>query len=162
MSRFREQAGDTIVEVLIAIAVVSAVLGSAYVVVNRTLDNALQAQEHTEALKVAEAQLEQLKAATAANASSDVFDTSNRVHCFDSAGNLVEFPVVNTLPQDPSTYPAACISGSVNYRTGIVYEEGFNSTDPLDDVFKIYVNWPGPTGGQDQVSLVYKVYRETP
>jgi hypothetical protein len=57
----RNSAGDTIVEVLIAVAVVSLVLGAAFAVVNRTLHNAQQAREHTEALNLLQGQLERVK-----------------------------------------------------------------------------------------------------
>ena len=53
--------GDTIVEVLIAIAVVSMVLGGAYVTTNRSLLSARDAQERAIALKLTESQIEQLK-----------------------------------------------------------------------------------------------------
>ena len=53
--------GDTMVEVLIAIAVVSMILGGAYVTTNRSLQATRAAQERAIALKLAEAQLERLK-----------------------------------------------------------------------------------------------------
>ena len=55
---FRKQTGDTIVEVLSAIAVSSAVLGTAYGITNRTVKNQQQITEHSIALKLAEQQLE--------------------------------------------------------------------------------------------------------
>jgi prepilin-type N-terminal cleavage/methylation domain-containing protein len=53
--------GDTIVEVLIAIAVISLILGGAYVTTNHSLLAVRDAQEHGDALKLTESQLEQLK-----------------------------------------------------------------------------------------------------
>jgi prepilin-type N-terminal cleavage/methylation domain-containing protein len=55
------QRGDTLVEVLIAIAVVSLVLGGAYVTTNRSLQATRSAQERAIALKLAESQIEQIK-----------------------------------------------------------------------------------------------------
>lgn len=55
------QRGDTIVEVLISIAIVSMILGGAYVMTNRSLQATRGAQERSNALKVVEAQLEILK-----------------------------------------------------------------------------------------------------
>jgi Tfp pilus assembly protein PilV len=55
------QRGDTIVEVLISIAIVSMILGGAYVMTNRSLQATRGAQERSNALKVVEAQLETLK-----------------------------------------------------------------------------------------------------
>lgn len=53
--------GDTIVEVLIAIAVVSMTLGGAYVTTNKSLRADRGAQERSNALKLVETQLESLK-----------------------------------------------------------------------------------------------------
>lgn len=55
------QRGDTIVEVLIAIAVISLILGGAYVTTNTSLRATRSAQERGNALKLVESQLEQLK-----------------------------------------------------------------------------------------------------
>lgn len=62
MSRFLklDNRGDTIVEVLLAIAIVSAILGAAYVSVNQSSFGIRQSQERSEALKFTEAQLELL------------------------------------------------------------------------------------------------------
>ena len=56
-------AGDTIVEVLIAIAVVSLVLGGAFTSTRRSSNTTRTAQEQGEALKLAESQVEQIKIA---------------------------------------------------------------------------------------------------
>lgn len=53
--------GDTLVEVMIAIVIVSTVLGGAYVVSNHSLQATRSAQERSNALKLGEAQIEQLK-----------------------------------------------------------------------------------------------------
>jgi prepilin-type N-terminal cleavage/methylation domain-containing protein len=56
------QRGDTLVEVMVAIVIVATVIGGAYVVSNRSLQSTRSAQERSNALKLAEAQIEQLKA----------------------------------------------------------------------------------------------------
>ena len=53
--------GDTIVEVLIAISVMSLLIGGAFVLTNRSLQGTRAAQERLNALKLVESQLEQLK-----------------------------------------------------------------------------------------------------
>src|SRR5438309_3169170 len=63
MRRFKlNSAGDTIIEVLLALAVLASVLGGAYVSSNRSLSGARDAQERGEALKLVEEQLERLRA----------------------------------------------------------------------------------------------------
>ena len=58
---WRQQCGDTIIEVLIAMSVVGLVLGAAFGIANRAALTGRAAQERTDALKVAESQLELLK-----------------------------------------------------------------------------------------------------
>lgn len=62
--------GDTIVEVLIAIAIISLIVGGAYVTTNKSLLATRGSQERGNAVKLTEAQLEQLKGAIAKNAAS--------------------------------------------------------------------------------------------
>lgn len=63
MNRWKQmrERGDTLVEVLIAISVVSLILGGAYITTNRSLLATRAAEERGNALKLAESQLEQLK-----------------------------------------------------------------------------------------------------
>lgn len=66
--------GDTIVEVLLAIAIVSAVLGGAFVSANRSLNGTRVSQERSQAVKLAQGQAELLSAATKdTTASTDIF-----------------------------------------------------------------------------------------
>ncbi len=67
--RFRRltERGDTVVEVLIAIAVVSLVLGGAFVTSNRNLQNTRDSEERSNALKMAESQVEQLRSLVSTN-----------------------------------------------------------------------------------------------
>lgn len=57
----RQQRGDTIVEVLICILIVSMILTGAYVTTNRSTTGVRDAQEHAEALKLVQSQLEQIR-----------------------------------------------------------------------------------------------------
>lgn len=147
LSLRHQSRGDTIIEVLIAIAIVSLTLGSAYAVTNRTLRNARQAQEHTEALKLLEGQLEQLKAA--AKVSGSTVFSGAAIFCMDSNGTMVPIGG-SSLPA--SSYPAACSVGTVpgGYHLGI--ERGSNN------VFTAQANWDGPTGSVENVSLIYRLY----
>ncbi len=56
-----KQAGDTIVEVLIALAVISLTIAVSYATAQRALRTGQRAHEQTEALKIAESQIEALK-----------------------------------------------------------------------------------------------------
>lgn len=83
------QRGDTLVEVLIAIAVVSLILGGAYVTTNRSLQATRAAQERSTALKLAESQIERIKGLVGTDPDS-VFGTGvPTVFCISSADGSV-------------------------------------------------------------------------
>jgi type II secretory pathway pseudopilin PulG len=159
MRRSLGNRGDTIVEVLVAIAVASAVLGSAYLIVNRTLANSQQAQEHSEALGIAQGQVEQLQARSSAG-NTDIYNPGNNQHCFDGSGTLQDItPKLKALPSDvdsdSSKYPSGCsgLGSQGFYRTAFEYDSKANS-------FTVYVDWPSATGhGDDHVSLSYRPYK---
>jgi prepilin-type N-terminal cleavage/methylation domain-containing protein len=68
------QRGDTIIEVLISITVIALVMGMAYGTAGRALATTRSSQERLEALKLAEGQIERIKAQhKAAGATADIF-----------------------------------------------------------------------------------------
>jgi prepilin-type N-terminal cleavage/methylation domain-containing protein len=85
MNRTIRQRGDTIIEVLLAMAVIGLVMGAAFGIANRSVNIGRSAQERTEALKIAESQLEKLKAKTPA-----VITPAPVNFCIDNAGALVD------------------------------------------------------------------------
>jgi prepilin-type N-terminal cleavage/methylation domain-containing protein len=74
----KNQRGDTLVEVLIAIMVVSAVLVAGYTTTTHSINTMQDTQEHSEALQLAQTQLEYLH-----NASKTGRPNGG---CFDNAG----------------------------------------------------------------------------
>jgi hypothetical protein len=235
------------------------VIGGAYAVANKTLANSQQAQEHSEALKIAEGQLEQLKVATTpedltypscdpicsdpadaadpadladlsdpalpsdptdgsgtqpalclmndprpecggsctkktpgckctgfvcrllgvrANRGSDVAvlesgrevafklaATASKtvIFCFNKNGNgdVVLFPGnPASVPADEADYPDECAKMGLGefFRTAIKYSDNSTAGDPLDDFYTVYVQWPGPTGHDEQVSMSYRAF----
>ena len=60
MKIFRQR-GDTLVEVLIAIAVAAFAIGTAYSISNKSLQHAISARERNESLNIAESQIADLK-----------------------------------------------------------------------------------------------------
>lgn len=153
MKLLRSNRGDTIVEVLISMAIASFVLGGAYALVNRTLANSQQAQEHSEALKIAEGQLEQLKGKQPTLVGTNVF-------CYSKDDNsLVPFPGALSVPATEADYedPCKAIGIAGYYRVAVLYNRN-DASNPYDDLYTAYVRWPGPTGGNDEVSLSYRVH----
>lgn len=136
----RSMRGDTILEVLIAIAVVSSILGSVFVLANRTTQNSRQAQEHQEALKYASSQIELLNE-----------------YMRQSGGNRPtssSFCMQQTVLQ-PYEYTGAAPT-QCQYDTGS-YKYSFKiSYDATNKVYIVTVMWPGATGGNDTISLAYR------
>jgi Tfp pilus assembly protein PilV len=133
------QIGDTIIEVMIAILVLSLTIGGAYGIANRSLKSARQAQEHGEALKLAESQLENVKA-QAIKPGTTIFSTNN--FCFDAAGN-------------PTT--SSC---QFNNR----YNVSISQTSQANNVyqFTIRVQWESVgLSGTDQITMYYRVINES-
>lgn len=122
--------GDTIVEVLIAIAVVSVVLAGAFASVRNSVNATRTAQEQGEALKLAESQVEQIKAAISAG-TPDVVAASD----FCINGGVLTAGCVNT--------------NGIDYTTVVTHTAGSNE-------FVVRVNWNSLSGGINNVELDYR------
>jgi len=136
------QTGDTIVEVLLAIAVVSMVLSGAFVSVNRSLKAGRQSQERGEAMKFAQSQLEQLKQA-AKDPSKNIFGT----------GGPTPYCLNNTLDRVATTDPACNQGPDGRYELSI-------TRDATTGTFTSRVVWNAfQSASQENVSLSYRVYQ---
>lgn len=134
-----KQTGDTIVEVLIAILVISSVLGGAYTSANSSSNSNRQAQERGEALKLAEEQVEKIKA-------------------------LVEMP---TLPAagtsfcivDPITVQTNLVLCKVTDRAAGYSTIIRRGTAPADNTYVVTSTWAKAGGGADQrLTITYRIY----
>ncbi|CAN5448619.1 hypothetical protein BH10PAT3_BH10PAT3_8260 [soil metagenome] len=156
------QRGDTIVEVLIAMAVASSVLALTYVTMNRNLNITRASQERTEASKVVQGQIEALKARTDAGRTlvSDNF-------CIDATdGSEIELPpgIPNTTGSTPAARLAAddfskyinplgvtedCVSSGL-YHYGAILVSG--------TTYRFYVRWERVGGGgREEIIMVYSL-----
>ena len=144
--------GDTIVEVLLAILVVSTILGGAFVSARRSQTGIRGTQERVEALKVAEAQLERIRAIAKSSASSTLY--ANPVtFCIDT-GNTKQAATLRTLATEnfanTTWHPAGCNSqpaGGVTYYT-------VTQRTAADNTFTVYTRWDGVGGsGRQEVQL---------
>lgn len=153
------QRGDTIVEVMIVLAVLGSALGISYSTANKSLLNARQAQESAEAAKLAQSQVESLYILAAVTNDTDPNYIFNDGETFCvSAGNLVKFPgsvtpasVQRDLDYD-ADYPAACKSADGLYHYSVKFTGA-------DHKFNIVVVWDDVMGeGRDTVNLSYRIY----
>lgn len=138
--------GDTIVEVLISIAILSLILGGAFVTTNNSLQGNRAAQERVNALKLVESQLEQIKNLAKTNSSAIFGSAVPASFCISNAGTVV------------SSSAAACAVGTDGNPTGT--EPIFHiSITQSSNVFTITSVWNNIRGGsQENLQMVYKVY----
>lgn len=139
--KYLSQAGDTIVEVLIAISVVSLVLVAAYQTTRYNTRTGQDTQEHSQALKLAEAQVEYLRA----NGGLEVPPYRHKYSCFKDGAEA-------GLPFGTA---ADC-----------VYEPLGSGTDPsyviaitqaaAGSAYQVSITWTSLNGGNNNVSLLYR------
>ena len=146
-SSLGRQAGDTIVEVLIAIAIISVVLGGAYVSTNRSLLATRAAQERVSALKLAESQMEQIKGLAASDPDQLFGGTAPSPFCISKATGL---PVEDDDP--------ACAVGLSGDPTTAVPLFTISITRTGND-FAITETWTDVSGRiTDSLEMRYRVY----
>jgi type II secretory pathway pseudopilin PulG len=130
------QRGDTIVEVLIAVAIISFVLAVSYATTSNSAKDTVDAQEHSQALRAVESQLEFLHEKGSTNASNVCFDTNGAEQSSGSAactvspygaGTQPEYNLVITKPSaGPSGYYTVTatwpsVHGNGNSTVGMYY-----------------------------------------
>lgn len=141
----RSKRGDTIVEVLIAVAVLGLIIAAGFAIANRSLRGVRRAQERSEALKIAERQIERIKHFSKSAPSS--FFRNGARYCVLSSGA--------TAPEND----AACKEGP-DGRYATVTEVNATGEASGQYIFTITVTWTRLGGdGQDILELYYKAYR---
>jgi prepilin-type N-terminal cleavage/methylation domain-containing protein len=146
------QRGDTIVEVLIAIAVISMVLAGAYATTNRSLLATRAAQERSNALKLVETQLEQIKGMSVADPDT-LF------------GNVPGSFCVTPALAIASSNDNACRVDAAGQPNDVepIYNLSVTRSGPDGQggyVFTVTSEWVDPSGRHDnQVRTIYRVYR---
>ncbi|HEU4914118.1 MAG TPA: hypothetical protein VFT16_01805 [Candidatus Saccharimonadales bacterium] len=142
----QSQKGDTIVEVLIAIAVITSVLGGAFVMTNRSLQNTRTSQERVNAVKLVESQVELLKSLAATNSPAIFGAGVPAPFCINSARIAV------------ASNTAACkVDTSGNATTS---QPAFNlAVTRSGNTFTVTNTWIDiRSGGSNTVQMKYRVY----
>jgi type II secretory pathway pseudopilin PulG len=137
--RGRKQAGDTIIEVLMAIVVVSFMLVAAYVTVNKNTATNQETQERSQATQLATTQLEFLHVSSLGS-----------FNCFDSTGT----------PAGTVADNSACVvnsDGSKN-TTGSQPKYTIAITQPSAGTYQVSVTWDSLVAGHitSNVTLYYQ------
>lgn len=169
-----QQRGDTIVEVLIALAILSLAFVISYVTANSALIDSQNSQEHSMALEYLDTQAELLRyAASQVNQAiipASEFSTGGKAFCLSvpmtigaipTAKNVDYIPFTNSLPdfQYKSTiltsdYPIQCQVGS-GFKYYLAIQPG-----PKNNDFQIWLWWYGLGSlGVQQERISYRIYQ---
>lgn len=150
----KNQRGDTIVEVLISIAVASLILGGAYVTTNNSLRATRAAEERTAALKLIQGQIEFIRSMMTTDAGAAALDAAPSKFC------IIANTVAGAQPSTPDAATAAC-SQSANgapTTTQPVYKVTITRAG---NSFTVMSEWPSIiSDGTDNVQLTYRVYQQ--
>ncbi|HJQ08503.1 MAG TPA: prepilin-type N-terminal cleavage/methylation domain-containing protein [Candidatus Saccharimonadales bacterium] len=141
----RGERGDSLVEVLIAIAVVSLILGGAYVTTNRSLQATRSAQEQSVALKLAESQIEQIKNIVATTPDAIFGPAAPSPFCI-----IAGAPVLAGTP--------TCAVNANGVTSGV--EPKYNiSIGRVGNEFTVNETWTDVSGrNTDALKLKYRIY----
>lgn len=154
------QAGDTIVEVLISMLVVSVIMTGAFVSANRSLLGTRRSQERGEALNVIESRVETLRAFAAdRDDPKQIFDpAASSEFCIAPPGDTRQsLTIPATADADPLTGYGGCSylrpdSGNQHYF-GIKRNLATNT-------FTFYERWlRAGGGGVEEIRIVYRFYK---
>lgn len=176
----RSIGGDTIIEVLIAIAIAAFAIGTAYAIANRSLQRAITARERNEALNHIQSQISALKFRQRTDPSNfnagfavpaSFGGTGTALHfCLNSANAPTDltWPRVNnnfTNDAQPNTlvvgnpgYSPGCkfASSDTDYYVDISAQVNAASQSSINrTVYKVTVRWAAVGTGQPQQSVVY-------
>jgi prepilin-type N-terminal cleavage/methylation domain-containing protein len=133
------QRGDTIIEVMIVLAILGLAISIAYATANRSLLDARQAQENAEVTELVAAQVEVLRTLASPDAPYNIFVPGP--YCF--------------IGTAPATGTACQTLGQEG-----LYNIGITGPAAPGGTFKVYATWDDVEGqGQDHVTLYYNLYQ---
>lgn len=155
------QAGDTIVEVILVLAVLGLAISIAYSTANRSLQATRQAEENSQATALVQAQIETLRS-NAALASMDINyiyrdPVTTGGFCFDSSSTIVGLVTLTpTTTSDYTRYDPRCLYNNL-FHIAIFYEKT-DSLGNINDTFTVRATWDDVMAGQDTVTLTYRLH----
>ena len=146
-------AGDTIVEVLIAVAVVSLVLTASFAIVNESSRGIRSAQEREEATKLTSALVESLEG------DSTLYPrTSTSPLCIDGSQAHLGASSLPALSADATTWYDNPLNNSKCLTTnGITYATSIYSDGLTPATYTIDTRWDGLDGNRNQVQFNYRL-----
>lgn len=146
--RIRNQHGDTIIEVIVVVAILGLAFASSYAIANTSVIKTRNSQEHAEALQNLNSQIEILRNADA----SDIAPTRNGVpFCMDGTVTPTFKPVPVT---DASCNVGPDDGAGGRYKLNVVY-----TPMGIQDIYTFTASWDGAGGlGPQRERISYKLH----
>lgn len=162
-SRARKQSGDTIVEVIIVLAVIGFALGIAYATSNASLQATRQAEENSHATQLVQAQIESLRSYSGITDSLDPhYIYQLQAFCFDTSQTKVTLASMTNPPLTlvgTSKYSNYTV-GSSNCVFDTLYHIVIGYDSASQDTFTVKATWDDVRGdAQDTVTMVYRLHK---
>jgi len=161
LTSLRNNAGDTIVEVLVVLAILGLALSISYATASRSLLSTNGAQENSKATALLQAQAEVLRymaPQVSPPANQDVFGQSGPF-CIDTTALTIDNSFVSSNlnnVENPDSYPATCKQTPPFHIAIVKSVSGANYA-----VFDLTAKWSDIHGdGVDTVTLSYRVYND--
>lgn len=163
----RAQAGDTIVEVLICVAILGGVLGGAYAIANQNTRINLGNQDRLSATKVAEGQLELLKGYASQSPIQAIDIDGTFCMYLDTTTNPARPQIATTTSGDTKCRLSAASLATAtepSYAVAIEKEGGIETASTsavqIGQKYTITVSWDSyNSSGRDNVTYSYGVYK---
>jgi len=141
--------GDTIVEVMIVLAVLAMALSVSYATADRSLLNIRQAQENQQATELAQGQIEELRTLTSPASPINIFTPGG--YCLSSTAPYTKLPSCGFNYGGQS---APLISALYTLKTT------YTAINATGGTFTVTATWPDVQGqGTDSIQLVYRLYK---
>ncbi len=158
--------GDTIIEVLMAVAIMGVILVGAYVSAGNSFNSTQLSKERDTALRVAETQMERIRGF---KTTGNGLIASNT--CVSSVGVTLSINGNPTIPPAlsadilsgvPGNYNPGCIQDSTSTQYAMGTSDGIpfhiNNQVSTND-YTVHVRWPGSgRGGNQEVIIKYRAY----
>lgn len=159
--------GDTILEVLISVAILSLILTSSFALTNRSSIANRQAAERGEATKIAQAEVEELKYYL--SIPNSTLPANGTYFCIDRSNPVVP-AIVNlagmtsgAVETNYNSVDNRCKSGTDLRYVSIIYRSPASANEEISNTYFAYVRWDSVSGrGADRVDLVHRIYPEAP
>jgi type II secretory pathway pseudopilin PulG len=143
--------GDTIVEVMVVLAVLAMALSVSYATADRSLLNIRQAQENQQATELAQGQVEELRTLTSPSSPVNIFTAGS--YCLSTTAPYSKLPSCGFNYGGQSTPLVSAL-----YTLNVSY----TAISATGGTFTVTVTWPDVQGqGTDSIQLVYRLYQSS-